>query len=122
QGWTIAAPGRSLHVALSRIDPVAHRVELDLPGQLTQELVGYAVETNSPYLRRGIVPSWAKPTLVIRDEQVLTAAEAGAIHHGDYFYLLAPPEKAHALHRFFVDIPPPGNPHPRLVRDFFVPY
>jgi cell volume regulation protein A len=121
QGWTIATAARRLHVALPRIDPVAHRVELDLPGQLTQELVGYAVETNSPYLRRGIVPSWAKPTLVIRDEQVLTAAEAGSIHHGDYVYLLAPPEKAQALDRFFVDMPPPAMPDPRLLGDFFVP-
>jgi potassium/hydrogen antiporter len=121
QGWTIAAAARRLHVALPRIDPAAHRVELDLPGQLTQELVGYAVETNSPYLRRGIVPSWAKPTLVVRDEQVLTAAEAGSIHHGDYIYLLAPPEKAQALDRFFVDMPPPATPDPRLLGDFFVP-
>jgi len=121
QGWTIAAAARRLHVALPRTDPVAHRVELDLPGQLTQELVGYAVETNSPYLRRGIVPSWAKPTLVIRDEQVMTAAEAGAIHHGDYIYLLAPPEKAQALDRFFVDMPPPAAPDPRLLGDFFIP-
>jgi cell volume regulation protein A len=121
QGWTIAAAARRLHVALPRIDPVAHRVELDLPGQLTQELVGYAVETNSPYLRRGIVPSWAKPTLVVRDEQVLTAAEAGTVHHGDYVYLLAPPEKAQALDRFFVDMPPPTTPDPRLLGDFFIP-
>jgi cell volume regulation protein A len=121
QGWTIAAAARRLHVALPRIDPAAHRVELDLPGQLTHELVGYAVETNSPYLRRGIIPSWAKPTLVVRDEQVLTAAEAGAVHHGDYIYLLAPPEKAQALDRFFVDMPPPTSPDPRLLGDFFVP-
>jgi cell volume regulation protein A len=121
QGWTIAAAARRLHVALPRSDPAAHRVELDLPGQLTQELVGYPVETNSPYLRRGIVPSWAKPTLVVRDEQVLTAAEAGAVHHGDYVYLLAPPEKAQALDRFFVDMPPPAAPDPRLLGDFFVP-
>jgi cell volume regulation protein A len=121
QGWTLAAAARRLHVALPRVDRVAHRVELDLPGQLTQELVGYAVETNSPYLRRGIIPSWAKPTLVVRDEEVLTAAEAGSIHHGDYVYLLAPPEKAQALDRFFVDMPPPATPDPRLLGDFFVP-
>jgi potassium/hydrogen antiporter len=121
QGWTVAGAARRLHVALPRTDPAAHRVELDLPGQLTQELVGYAVETNSPFLRRGIIPSWAKPTLVVRDERVLTAAEAGAIHHGDYIYLLAPPEKAQALDRFFVDMPPPATPDPRLLGDFFVP-
>jgi cell volume regulation protein A len=121
QGWTVAAAARLLHVALPRIDRIAHRVELDLPGQLTQELVGYAVETNSPYLRRGIIPSWAKPMLVVRNEEVLTAAEAGAIHHGDYIYVLAPPEKAQALDRFFVDMPPPAAPDPRLLGDFFIP-
>src|SRR5262245_53840349 len=54
QGWTIAPVARRLHIALPRLDPIARRVELDLPGQLAQELVGYPVETNSPYLRRGI--------------------------------------------------------------------
>jgi len=121
QGWTLASAARRLGVAFMRPDPVAHRVELDLPGQLTQELVGYLVEADSPYLRRGIVPSWAKPTLIVRDERVLTAAEAGDVLPGDYVYLLAPPEKAAALDRFFVDMPPPSSPDPRLLGDFVVP-
>jgi potassium/hydrogen antiporter len=121
QGWTLAPAARRLGVAFVRPDPVAHRVELDLPGQMTQELVGYLVEPDSPYLRRGIVPSWAKPTLVVREERVLTAAEAGAVLPGDYVYLLAPPEKATALDRFFVDMPPPSSPDPRLLGDFVVP-
>jgi cell volume regulation protein A len=36
-------------------------------------------------------------------------------------YLLAPPEKAHALDRFFVEMPPPRAPEPALLGDFFVP-
>src|SRR6266496_1210869 len=120
QGWTLAAAARRLGVAFARPDPVAHRVELDLPGQMAQELVGYAVEADSPYLRRGITPAWAKPTLVVRDEHVLTAAEAGPVRPGDYVYLLAPPGKAAALDRFFVDMPPPSSPDPRLLGDFFV--
>jgi len=121
QGWSIAAVGRRLDVAFPRADPAVRRVELDLPGQLSQELVGYAVESNSPYIRRGIIPSWAKPTLVIRDQRVLTAAEAGPVRYGDYVYMLAPPEKAQALDRFFVDMPPPASPDGRLLGDFFVP-
>src|SRR6266536_1802543 len=115
-----AAAALRLGVAFARPDPVAHRVELDLPGQMAQELVGYAVEADSPYLRRGITPAWAKPTLVVRDEHVLTAAEAGPVRPGDYVYLLAPPGKAAALDRFFVDMPPPSSPDPRLLGDFFV--
>jgi cell volume regulation protein A len=120
QGWTLAPAARRLGMAFARADPVAHRVELDLPGQMAHELVGYPVEPGSPYLRRGIIPSWAKPTLVVRDEQVLTAAEAGSVRPGDYVYVLAPPDKAPALDRFFVDMPPPSSPDPRLLGDFFI--
>jgi cell volume regulation protein A len=67
-----------------------------------------------------LLPSWAKLTLVVRKEQILSPAEAHPIKEGDYVYLLAPPEKAQALDRFFVDMPPPLAPDPRLLGDFFV--
>jgi len=120
QGWTIAAAAHRLHIALPRAGRALRRVELDLPGQLSQELVGYAVHANNPYLRRRITPSWAKLMLVVRSERVLTAAEAAGIREGDHVYFLAPPEKAQALDRFFVDMPPPAAPDPRLLGDFFV--
>jgi potassium/hydrogen antiporter len=120
QGWSIALAARRLHIALPRSDPAPRRVELDLPGQLEQELVGYAVGPNNPYLRRRLAPSWAKLMLVVRDEQVFTASEAQAVREGDHVYLLAPPGKAQALDRFFVDMPAPGAPDPQLLGDFFV--
>ncbi|HEX4552383.1 MAG TPA: potassium/proton antiporter [Xanthobacteraceae bacterium] len=120
QGWSIAAAAHRLHIALPRAGRALRRVELDLPGQLSQELVGYAVHANNPYLRRRIVPSWAKLMLVVRRERVLTAGEAAEIREGDHVYFLAPPEKAQALDRFFVDMPPPAAPDPRLLGDFFV--
>src|SRR5713101_4233471 len=52
QGWTIAIAARRLHIALPRSDPAPRRIELDLPGQLEHELVGYAIGAKSPYLRR----------------------------------------------------------------------
>jgi cell volume regulation protein A len=120
QGWTIAASARWLGLALPSLARLPRRIELDLPGQLAQELVGYPVAANSPYLRRRLIPSWAKPTLVVRNERVLTAAESDAVQVGDYVYLLAPPEKAEALDRFFVNMPPPAKPDARLLGDFFV--
>jgi potassium/hydrogen antiporter len=120
QGWTIAWAARRLHIALPRHDPLPRRVELDLPGQLEQEIVGYPVPANSPYLRRGLLPSWARPTLVVREQKILSPPEAHPVRQGDYVYLLAPPEKAQALDRFFVDMPPPAVPDPRLLGDFFV--
>jgi cell volume regulation protein A len=121
QGWTIPVAARRLHIAMSPAAVSAHRVELDLPGQLAQELVGYPVVADSPYLRHGIIPSWAKLTLVVRNERVLTPEEAGAVRAGDQVYFLAPPERATALDRFFVDMPPSMLPDPRLLGDFFVP-
>jgi cell volume regulation protein A len=120
QGWTLAPAARLLRIALPRADPAPRRVELDLPGQLEQELVGYHVQANNPYLRRKIVPPWAKLMLVVRNEAVFTPAEAGPIRQGDHVYFLAPPEKAQALDRFFVEMPPPAAPDPRLLGDFFV--
>jgi cell volume regulation protein A len=120
QGWTLAAAARRLHVALPRSDRGPRRVELDLPGQLEQQLVGYSVRSKSLYLRRGLIPSWSKPTLVIRDEKILSPAEAEPVAAGDYIYLLAPPEKAEALDRFFVDMAPSTAPDPHLLGDFTV--
>jgi cell volume regulation protein A len=120
QGWTLAPAARRLHVALPRSERGPRRVELDLPGQLEQQLVGYAVRPKSLYFRRGLIPSWSKPTLIIRDEEILTPAEADPIAPGDYIYLLAPPEKAEALDRFFVDMQPSTTPDPHLLGDFMV--
>jgi cell volume regulation protein A len=120
QGWTLAAAARRLHVALPRADRGPRRVELDLPGQLEQQLVGYSVRPKSLYFRRGLIPSWSKPTLVIRDERILSPIEADPVLPGDYLYLLAPPEKAEALDRFFVDMPPGAAPDPHLLGDFVV--
>jgi cell volume regulation protein A len=121
QGWTVALAARKLDIAFTRADPMPRRVELDLPGQLAREIVGYPVPLNSPFLRRGLIPNWARPTLVIRNEEILTPAEAAPVREGDYIYLLAPPEKAQALDRFFVRMPSPALPDPRLLSDFFVP-
>ena len=120
QGWTLGPAARWLHVALPRADRGPRRVELDLPGQLEQQLVGYPVRSKSLYFRRGLIPSWSKPTLVIRDERILSPAEADPVAAGDYIYLLAPPEKAEALDRFFVDMPPSSAPDPHLLGDFMV--
>jgi len=120
QGWTLAPAARRLHVALPRTDRGPRRVELDLPGQLEQQLVGYPVRPKSLYFRRGLVPSWSKPTLVIRDQHILSPTEADPVRPGDYVYLLAPPEKAEALDRFFVDMPPSSAPDPHLLGDFTV--
>src|SRR6185436_2266352 len=56
----------------------------------------------------------------IRDERILSPAEADPVAPGDYIYLLAPPERADALDRFFVDMPASTAPDPHLFGDFMV--
>ena len=57
QGWTVALAARKLDMAFTRHDPLPRRVELDLPGQLTREIVGYPLSANSPFMRRGLIPN-----------------------------------------------------------------
>src|SRR3984893_7837159 len=120
QGWTLAPAARRLHVALPRAERSPRRVELDLPGQLERQLVGYPVRAKSLYFRRGLIPSWSKPTLVIRDQRILSPAEADPVAAGDYIYLLAAPEKAEALDRFFGHRQPSPAPDPHRPGDFMV--
>jgi cell volume regulation protein A len=121
QGWTIAPAARLLRIGMPRTDVNARRTELDLPGQLTQELVGYPLVAGSPYLRRGIRPSWAKLTLVVREGRVLTPEEAEPVREGDHVYFLAPSERMQALDRFFAERPSQVSADANLIEDFFVP-
>jgi cell volume regulation protein A len=57
----------------------------------------------------------------VRDERVHTPEEAAGVREGDHVYFLAPPERAQALDRFFVDMPPLLTPDASLIEDFFVP-
>jgi cell volume regulation protein A len=120
QGWTIGEAARLFRIGMPRTDVAARRTELDLPGTLKHELVGYPVVADSPYLRRGITPPWAKLTLVVREEHVLTPEEAGTVRVGDHVYFLAPPDRVQALDRFFAERPQ-IQPDASLVEDFFVP-
>jgi potassium/hydrogen antiporter len=78
------------------------------------------VRANSLFLKRRVIPSWSKTTLVIRNEEILTPGEAEPIVAGDYVYLLAPPEKAEALDRFFTDMPATLPVDPHMLGDFMV--
>lgn len=102
QGWSIAPLARRLRLTLPRSGHHTTRVELDLPGQLELELVGYPVSRASPlHLGKRAVPAWARPVLVVRDGRVADAGEAGAMEPGDYVYLLVPPRRVRELDPVF---------------------
>ncbi|MCK0195517.1 potassium/proton antiporter [Ancylobacter sp. 6x-1] len=102
QGWTLTYAARLFHVALPEPLKEARRFEIDLPGQLDYELVAYHVVRGSPVLSHGTVPNWAQMMLVVRDGAILTPEQSGMPRHGDYAYLLAPPERVARLDRLFV--------------------
>jgi cell volume regulation protein A len=105
QGWTIRSAALRLGLALPRTSPEAKRIEIDLPGQLKQELVGYPVQADSAVLAQGKVPDWAKPVLVIRDNTVLDPPVAGRLVEDDYAYFLVPLKKVQRLDQLFTPSP-----------------
>lgn len=103
QGWTLTPAAHWLQVALPRRDAPSRRVELDLPGQLDYEMVGYRVAPDSAVLRGVRLPSWARPALVVRAQQVWTPEQAGTLQAEDYAYFLAPPGRVAKLDWMFVE-------------------
>jgi cell volume regulation protein A len=74
---------------------------MDLPGQLALEMVGYPVVADSAIMNGAALPIWARPTIVIRKQNILTPAQAGPLRTGDYGYFLAPPERVRRLDQLF---------------------
>jgi cell volume regulation protein A len=101
QGWSLTTVSKRLGVALDDPAPAVKRIEIDLPGQLDEELVGYPIVEGSPVVGHGTWPAWAKPVLIVRNEAILSPAEAGALRVGDYGYFLAPPQRVERLDRLF---------------------
>jgi cell volume regulation protein A len=94
----------AMRLRLARVSKARspRRVELDLPGQLDLEMVGYPVVEGSPILAGAVLPSRVRPVLIVRNREVLEAAHAGPLRADDYAYFLAPPQQIHALDSLFV--------------------
>ncbi len=101
QGWSIGFAARRAGVALRDPAPEVKRIDIDLPGQLHEELVGYPLRDPSPATRLRALPSWVKPVLVVRAGKVLDPMMAGNLKSGDYGYFLAPTMRIPRLDRFF---------------------
>jgi potassium/hydrogen antiporter len=101
QGWTLTAIARGLDVALTETAAETQRIEIDLPGQIDLEMVGFPIIEDSPILTRPDLPSWIQPIMVARQEKVLTWADAKTLLPDDYAYFLVPTERAQRLDRLF---------------------
>ncbi len=101
QGWTIRPMATRLGLVVPpAIEPV-EKVELDLPGRSTHELIVYRVTPESPVARGERIPRWARPSLVVRNGQSYRFAYAGRIEPGDYLYIFTSPRYEPLLDRLF---------------------
>jgi cell volume regulation protein A len=101
QGWTLGLAARLLDVALPHRDREVRRVELDLPGSLERELVGYEVAPGAAILDKAAVPGWAQLALYVRDGEILMPDAHCTLAAGDHAYLLAPPGRVYRLDWLF---------------------
>jgi cell volume regulation protein A len=104
QGWTLKPAAKLFRVALPRRDTATRRIELDLPGQLEYELVGYRVGPTSAVLTKNAeLPGWARPAMVVRQGRILLPTEAGPAQADDTAYFLAPPGEVYRLDWLFAE-------------------
>jgi cell volume regulation protein A len=115
QGWTTLPGARWLAVALPRVRHQVRRVELDLPGELGYEMVGYPVPPDSPILHQARIPDWARLVFVVRDHRVVTPAQAGVLQVGDHVYFVVSPSRVQILDHLFA----PPDEIDEADRDFF---
>jgi cell volume regulation protein A len=105
QGSTLRNLARRLGVALRGTTQGVSRVEIDVPGQTEQEIVGYPVTADSVILGLSRLPAWARTVMVVRKGQILDRSEAGGLRPGDYCYFLVPRDRLPRLDTLFRESP-----------------
>ena len=106
QGWTIKPMARKLGLIIPPRMGEVDKIELDLPGKSTHELLSYRVMKDSPILRGERIPRWAMPSLVIRDGRSMRYQYAGRLQEGDQVYLFVTPPYIRLLDRLFASRAP----------------
>jgi cell volume regulation protein A len=101
QGWTIGPMARWLGLIVPPRYGAVDRVELELPGRATHELVAYRIAPESPVATGERIPRWARPSLIVRDGRSIRIHEAGRLRAGDYVYIFAQPKLVALLDRLF---------------------
>jgi cell volume regulation protein A len=105
QGWTLPRAAHLFGVAVPRADPNTRRIQLDLPGQLEYEMVGYRVAAASAVLRGAKLPGRVRLAMLVREGRILLpdAEEAHTLAANDYAYFVAPGGHAPRLDWLFAE-------------------
>jgi cell volume regulation protein A len=117
QGWTIAPVARFLGLLVpARAGPL-DRMQLELPGTGTHEIVAYVVHPESAIAKGQRLPRWARPSLIVRDGRTLRPHRFGRPQAGDRVYVITTPEYIGLLDRLFAGRTP-GSEDPALYGEF----
>lgn len=118
QGWTVASLAKRMKLDVPAGSEIIQRVELDVPGQLGRELVGYRLDPDSPalYGRLPSLPHGVHYAAVLRQGQALNPCDLERLQDGDYVYLLACHDDLPALDKLFATT---ADADRQRVRQFF---
>jgi cell volume regulation protein A len=105
QGWTIRPVARWLRQIEPGDGGLVDRIDLELPGRSTHDLVAYRLAATSPVLLGVRVPRWARPSLVVREGESMRLHQAGALREGDLVYLFCAEQHVKLLDRIYAGSP-----------------
>lgn len=103
QGWSLARVAHWLGVAVPRADPDTRRIQLDLPGQMEHDMVGYRIAPGSAVLRGAELPGRVRLAMVVRNGHILLPADVEKLSAADYAYFVAPGAQAPRMDWLFAD-------------------
>lgn len=101
QGWTIRPTAGWLGLIVPRRTGPVDRLELELPGLSSLELLAYKLHENSPVVRGQRLPRWARPVMIQRKGAILSVHNVKTFQPGDYLYLFAAPAQLPLLDKMF---------------------
>lgn len=87
QGWTIRPMAHGLGLIVPQRTGPVQRVELELPDEVSHELVAYTVHPQSPVGQGQHLPRWARPALVLRAGKVVALHRAQPLQPQDHVYM-----------------------------------
>jgi len=94
------------------------RTEIDLPGLDEHEIVAYRLPPDSAIARGRDLPRWARPVLVRRERQVITAPRQ--FEAGDQVYFLATPPQVPLLDKLLAAASDAADEESTLYGDFAI--
>lgn len=115
QGWTIRPVAQWLGLIVPRLPGPRSRFEIELPGQEVYELVAYTIAPDSKVAHGARLPRWARPSLIVRGDKVLTIHNVRNLQAYDQVYLFTSPARLPLLDKLFE----PGPEISEDDREFF---